>query len=660
MSCTANVVAEITKYAFAPIGRQCRYVFSYTSIIETLKGKVNNLKTERGKMESKVIEAKKNGEKIFAEVSKWLNDVKEFLEESNTFLDKDIKEVDTKCIKGLFPNLCSRYQLSRKAEKKMVGVEELMKRNNFTKISEYVQPPPIEFTADENSVAFNSRKEIFDEIYASLKHEHIRMTGISGMAGVGKTTLVEQIGKEAGSSRLFDVILLAAISQNPDFSYIQQRFAERMGLTKFDEKTKEERASRLHGILERRLNDGEKILVILDDVWEELKMSDLGIPFSHDDSKSQRSCKIIITSRDENLCNKMGSQKIYKVERLHQNEAWSLFERIVGHDILTIDRRKIASEIIKACGGLPLAINIIASTLRNNDDLDCWKDAIGKIRRANFDRRLSTVLELSYKFLEKESDAQELFLLCSLFREDADIPIWDLLIYGLGWGLFQDTTTLESAFVRINVRVKYLKSTSLLLDGTTKESVKMHDVVREFALAVPSKDRHMFRVEAGSSFDNVARLNLCTSMSLQIREADDFPSKLELPELELLKLETAFDGPPLVLPYDMIVTMQKLKVLSMYGIQIMSLPQAFKYFQELRTLFFDSCEIEDISIIGELKNLFFLHFHGCNMKALPEEIGKLTKLKILDLSGCEELTLVPSSVMRSLSHLEGLLIQQFE
>lgn len=79
----------------------------------------------------------------------------------------------------------------------MKDAEELMKGNIFTQISEYVQEPPIEFAPTEDSMDFKSREEILNEIWASLKGNHIRMIGIYGMPGVGKTTLVKQVGKLA-------------------------------------------------------------------------------------------------------------------------------------------------------------------------------------------------------------------------------------------------------------------------------------------------------------------------------------------------------------------------------------------------------------------------------------------------------------------------------
>lgn len=100
-------------------------------------------------------------------------------------------------------------------------------------------------------MGFNSRKKILDEIWTSLKGDHIRMIGISDVPGVHKTTFVTQIGKRDKTSSLFDVTIMAVVSQNLDFLYIQNRFAEIIGLTKFAEKTKEGEQVSCTGYLRR-------------------------------------------------------------------------------------------------------------------------------------------------------------------------------------------------------------------------------------------------------------------------------------------------------------------------------------------------------------------------------------------------------------------------
>ena len=66
--------------------------------------------------------------------------------------------------------------------------------------------------------------------------------------------------------------------------------------------SEEGREARLH----QRMKDEKTILVILDDLWAELELGKIGIPFADD----HKGCKILLTSRNRDiLSNDMGTQK---------------------------------------------------------------------------------------------------------------------------------------------------------------------------------------------------------------------------------------------------------------------------------------------------------------------------------------------------------------
>ncbi|KAB1203143.1 hypothetical protein CJ030_MR8G027520 [Morella rubra] len=68
----------------------------------------------------------------------------------------------------------------------------------------------------------------------------------------------------------------------------------------------------------------------------------------------------------------------------------------------------------------------------------------------------------------------------------------------------------------------------------------------------------------------------------------------------------------------------------------------------------EECVLGDISIIGELKNLQVLRFIASNITQLPREIGLLTRLRMLDLTDCSKLEVIPPNVLSSLAELEEL------
>ncbi|PQM42396.1 putative disease resistance protein [Prunus yedoensis var. nudiflora] len=78
-----------------------------------------------------------------------------------------------------------------------------------------------------------------NEVIEVLKNEEVRMIGICGMGGVGKTTMVEEIIKRLEGLKVFDNVLMAVVSQSPNIQKIQSEIAELLGF-KYDENTERE------------------------------------------------------------------------------------------------------------------------------------------------------------------------------------------------------------------------------------------------------------------------------------------------------------------------------------------------------------------------------------------------------------------------------------
>ncbi|XP_050274696.1 uncharacterized protein LOC126717238 isoform X4 [Quercus robur] len=79
-------------------------------------------------------------------------------------------------------------------------------------------------------------------------------------------------------------------------------------------------------------------------------------------------------------------------------------------------------------------------------------------------------------------------------------------------------------------------------------------------------------------------------------------------------------------------------------------------FPSLERLCLHQCVLEDIAMIGELRNLKFLCLVSSNVKQLPGETGRLIHLRILDLRICTELKVIPPNVLSCLIQLEELYV----
>ncbi|KAM0058474.1 putative P-loop containing nucleoside triphosphate hydrolase, leucine-rich repeat domain superfamily [Helianthus debilis subsp. tardiflorus] len=503
------------------------------------------------------------------------------------------------------------------------------------------------------SILKSSRDLIFNNALISLESNDnkARMMALSGMGGVGKTTMMEQLEKAVEDKKTFEWIVKVTIGKNHNPVDIQTTIAERIG-EPLSEKDKDTRADRLKERFQRMSEEGKKnILIILDDVWEKINLKDIGLS-----SPLLNGFKLLLTSREEDICTQMDikSNLIFKIGVLKDEEAKKLIWETVrlgsSSDIEQLDMHQIGEEILKICGGLPLAITSIASTLRDKEKFE-WEDALSRLQNKKVDDYgIKEIFKISFKNL-KEDDLKAIFLLSGLFPEDSNIQKEDLLRYGWGLNFYQSVRTIAGARRRVNTCVNKLIRSNLLIKSDCEGSVKMHDLVRDFVLSKFSVVKQASIVSNDNNFSDLLeedepyeRLLLKCGSMLQ------FPIHFNHKNLKLLKL---MDGDKLLrFPEDFYTSMKKLEVLSYMNMHQPLLPQCMT---NLRALCLRSCLLvdNDVSILGDLISLEVLNLAGCGIHKLPSKLGNLKRLKLLDLTGCVDLY-IDNGVFENLNQLEEL------
>ena len=287
-------------------------------------------------------------------------------------------------------------------------------------------PQPIEFLPSKEFTLSESSEKAFKQIMKALKDDNVNMIGLYGMGGVGKTTLVKEVGRRAKESQLFDEVLMATVSKNPNVD-IQNQMADKLGL---DIKEKSTNAGRAD-LLWQRLKKVEKMLIILDDVWYHIDLKEIGIPFGDD----HRGCKILLTTRRTNVCSSMECQKKVFLRELPEKEAWDLFRINAGLRDGDATLNTVAREVARECQGLPIALVTMGRALRDESAVK-WKRVSKQLKNSKFpdmehidgQRTAYACLKLSYDYL-KSKETKLCFLLCCLFSEDYNIPVEDLPRY---------------------------------------------------------------------------------------------------------------------------------------------------------------------------------------------------------------------------------------
>ncbi|KAF2290918.1 hypothetical protein GH714_016677 [Hevea brasiliensis] len=570
----ASVAVEIIKPLVAPIRRHIGYLIGYELNIK-------NLKKEHEKLiDKKTVVDRHVAGPSAGSIIQWQKEVEDISMKATEFFQNEMnvnKFFNTNC-----PDPMSRYSLSKKAKGMTKTVLVLLKQTE--EFGDMAHPGINLGSAfiTEGIRVFRSRESIKNEVWEALNDDNLSMISICGAGGVGKTTMVKELVQKVESEKLFDVVGMAVVSQNPNIKKIQGDIAS----------------------------------------WLKLKLDD------ENELKRAGELRQGLINHDE--CNKMESEKNFAVDVLTKDEAWDLFREMAGISI-DQDLRHTATEIADECGGLPLAIVTIAKGLKNKGRIK-WDDMLQQLKNSNLQgvsRDVFSRIELSYKLLEAE-EAKSCFLLCSLFPEDFDILVEDLVRYGMGLRLFKNVDKVHHARTRVYNLIDELKESFLLLEGDGHDYVKMHDIVRDVAISIASRDKQW----------HTDQLN-----------------DLEYPKLELLQIWDDRWSPGL--PNIVCEGMKELKVLALFS-SVPSLPQSLDVLRNLRTLRLGVLTNIEYwgRAIGALVKLEILEIHGICFR-LPGEIGLLKNLRLLDLRRAAGLEYIPSGVLLALSKLEELYLPYF-
>ncbi|KAK1279689.1 Disease resistance protein [Acorus gramineus] len=629
----------IIKELWEPIKRHVRYFIYCKRYVNELKTCLEDLERIKKDREEMTTQARRGGKDPTNELKHWFEKTEQ-VEAENKRSAADVGE-QKRCFTWL-SELGSRYRLGKEAVRKKAEVDELLQKK-FENMFLTAPIPGIEELAAAGIRSFESTLLAANQIVHALGDPGIHMIGIHGMGGVGKTTLAKYVMIQVKEKSMFDEVVMVTVSQNQSVVRIQEEMAESLGID-----TKQERitATKLYG----RIKSAGKILIILDDMWGRLELSEVGIP--EDDER----CKIILTSRSLEVCNSMKSQKNVLLGVLSEDDSWKLFE-----ENTVVIEQSIARDVASECRGLPLAIVTIGRALIGKSKTD-WEAALDQLR-ANVPENIHDLermfkrLKVSYDLLEGE-ETKSCFLLCSMFGEDVEIDVEDLTMYAMGEKFLKRVYSLQEARHRVKFLVNKLKASCLLLEGRSENYVKMHDVIRDMAIYIASdkKEGCLSKVCSGNQCWNEADdLKECRRLSILGKYNNTIILPEEPPEcsqIHTLVLEEIKN-----IPDNFFEKMTSLRVLHLINIRMSRLPASMSHLTNLRTLLIDDCDdLNDISILGDQINLEVLRLRHTALEELPESIGKLINLRYLaplfNYLGTNKQIRIPPKVISNMPQLE--------
>ncbi|ESW14006.1 hypothetical protein PHAVU_008G245100, partial [Phaseolus vulgaris] len=622
-----SIATKTVEYAIFPILDHLQYLCCFHNFASNLPNAKEELELTRESVIERIREATNKTEKVKPAVEKWLKDVEKVLNEVQ-LLEERISNVK----KSYFRRQC-QYSLAKEIARKTTQMIQLHHDRRFEQFSTIIELPGMKYYSSNDFIMFKSTEASYNKLIETLKNKCVSMIGLVGLGGSGKTTLAKEVGKKAEEMKLFEKVVMATVSQPPNIISIQDQIGDQLSLP-LNEKSNIGRAQRLS----ERLKIGTTLL-ILDDVWEKLNFEALGIPFD----ESCKTCCVLITTRNKEVCTSMQCQSIIELNLLSDNEAWTLFTHYASITDVSFEALKdVTRKIINECKGLPIAIVTVASSLKGKT-IEGFELALSRLENSKpLDVPKGLIspyvcLELSYNNLTNQL-AQSLLLLCSMFPEDYEIDLEDLFRFGRGFCTVGTFGTMENARREMHEAIDILKSCFLLMHVGTKENVKMHDLVRDVALWIAAKSGQAIFTRTGVGLEvltNDEIMKDTKALALwNIRAYDSLNYKINCPTLEILLL--CYRG-GMNVPDVCSQSLEKFKTLIInsltksYGLL---LPESLKSLKNLRTLCLRNHDLGDISFVERLQVLEILDLHGSSFEEFPVGIVELKKLKLLDLFQC--------------------------
>ncbi|KAH0784092.1 hypothetical protein KY290_003690 [Solanum tuberosum] len=476
---------------------------------------------------------------------------------------------------------------------------------------------------------------------------------ISGMGGIGKTTLARKAHDHLTIRYHFDIRVWITVSQKYGSRNVLLEALHCISKQKnidigkdYDEKDDNELAD----LVQKKLK-GPRYLVVVDDTWSTDVWDNIRGIFPDCNNRS----RILLTTRETNVAMYANPVSPHKMNLLNLENSWKLIcDKVFGpkHDCPP-ELVEIGKKIAEKCQGLPLTISVIAGHLSKvARTLGSWMDVartLGEIIASHPDKCLG-VLGLSYHHLPNH--LKPCFLSIGGFPEDYQVETWRLIRLWIAEGFIKRLGSDKSLEEAAEDYLEDLISRNLIMvrkkrfNGEIK-ACGMHDLLREFCLTEVERTKFM-HVEISDIVPTTLSTQKHNRFSFQIH-VDGITDMSSLTKLEALKCVSEyfwFSTPPISIKQSFFP--KSLKRLTLDGgfcfpwDDISTLLVMLPNLEELKLKDHAANDhVWRLSAETKFESLKFLLFHGLNLKYWEASSDNFPNLRRLVLKKCTKLNEIP-------------------
>ncbi|CAD6255398.1 unnamed protein product [Miscanthus lutarioriparius] len=457
-------------------------------------------------------------------------------------------------------------------------------------------------------------RKVVDLVLAHKEKRSYKLA-IVGTGGVGKTTLAQKIYNDQKLKGSFNKQAWVCVSQDFSEIAILKEILRKIEVQYMPDELTDELQSKL----ELSIKD-KSFFLVLDDVWQsDIWRNLLRIPLH-----VASSVVVLLTTRFDTVAVETGMDYTHRVDLMSLDIGWELLWKSMGikEEKEVQNLHDLGIDIVRRCGGLPLAIKVIARVLATKDQTENeWKKILVKDAwsMSSLPSEITSPIYLSYE--ELPHHLKQCFIYCAIFPEDSVIYRDAIVSLWVAEGFIdeQDDRVLEDIAEEYYYELIYRN----LLQPDYYYSVdltqcRMHDLLRQLAC-------HLSREELFVGDPDSAGVSTVMSKFRRI-SAVTMNDMVVLPRTDKgkCKVRTWRTSYTMSLRVDDTIfeRLPCIRVLDLTGSQIQAVPPC----------------------IGRLIHLRLLDLDRTDISSLPESICCLINLQILNLQRCDSLHSLPSGI----------------